>query len=67
MALEASGAVKYGDKGNLTKPEIDKTIKLLIDLKKSGQFRSFWQNFDRSVSLMASGEVVIEFDACRRR
>ena len=60
MALEASGAMKYGDKGNLTKPEIDKTIKLLIDLKKSGQFRSFWQNFDQSVSLMASGEVVIE-------
>src|SRR5258707_2416240 len=60
MALEASGAMKYGDKGNLTKPEIDKTIKLLIDLKKSGQFRSFWQNFDQSVSLMASGEVVIQ-------
>jgi putative spermidine/putrescine transport system substrate-binding protein len=60
MALQASGAMKYGDKGNLTKPEIDKTIKLLIDLKKSGQFRSFWQNFDQSVSLMASGEVVIQ-------
>jgi len=60
MALEASGAMKYGDKGNLTKPEIDQTIKILIDLKKGGQFRSFWQNFDQSVSLMASGEVVIQ-------
>jgi putative spermidine/putrescine transport system substrate-binding protein len=60
MALEASGTLKYGDKGNLTKPEIDQTMKLLIDLKKSGQFRSFWQNFDQSVSLMASGEVVIQ-------
>jgi putative spermidine/putrescine transport system substrate-binding protein len=60
MALEASGAMKYGDKGNLTKPEIDQTMKLLIDLKKGGQFRSFWQNFDQSVSLMASGEVVIQ-------
>jgi putative spermidine/putrescine transport system substrate-binding protein len=60
MALEASGSMKYGDKGNLTKPEIDQTIKLLIDLKKGGQFRSFWQNFDQSVSLMASGEVVIQ-------
>jgi len=29
-------------------------------LKKGGQFRSFWQNFDQSVSLMASGEVVIQ-------
>jgi putative spermidine/putrescine transport system substrate-binding protein len=60
MALEAAGAMKYADKGNLTKPEIDKTITLLIDLKKNGQFRSFWQNFDQSVSLMASGEVVIQ-------
>jgi putative spermidine/putrescine transport system substrate-binding protein len=60
MALEASGAMRYGDKGNLTKPEIDQTMKLLIDLKKGGQFRSFWQNFDQSVSLMASGEVVIQ-------
>jgi len=60
MALEAVGFMKYGDKGNLTKEEIDKTIEKLIALKKSGQFRSFWQNFDQSVSLMASGEVVIQ-------
>ncbi len=60
MALEAAGQMTYGDKGNMTKPEIDKTIAALIALKKSGQFRSFWQNFDQSVSLMASGEVVIQ-------
>jgi putative spermidine/putrescine transport system substrate-binding protein len=60
MALEASGAAKYVDKGNLTKAEIDKTIDALIVLKKAGHFRSFWQNFDQSVSLMASGEVVIQ-------
>ncbi len=60
MALEAAGQMKYIDKGNMTKAEIDKTIAALIDLKKGGQFRSFWQNFDQSVSLMASGEVVIQ-------
>lgn len=60
MALEAAGFIKYGDKGNLTKAEIDKTIDKLIALKKAGQFRSFWQNFDQSVSFMASGEVVIQ-------
>ncbi|MCW6506615.1 ABC transporter substrate-binding protein [Lichenifustis flavocetrariae] len=60
MALEAAGQMKYADKGNMTKAEIDKTIAALIELKKSGQFRSFWQNFDQSVSLMASGEVVIQ-------
>ena len=60
MALEARGDFKYGDKGNMTKEEIDKTIKIMIDLKKAGQFRSFWSTFDQSVNLMASGEVVIQ-------
>jgi putative spermidine/putrescine transport system substrate-binding protein len=60
MALEATGDMKYGDKGNMTKAEIDQTIKIMQDLKKSGQFRAFWSNFDQSVNLMASGEVVIQ-------
>ena len=60
MALEARGDFKYGDKGNMTKDEIDKTIKIMIDLKKGGHFRSFWTTFDQSVNLMASGEVVIQ-------
>ncbi len=60
MALEARGDIKYGNKGNMTKEEIDKTIKVMMDIKQSGQFRSFWSSFDQSVNLMASGEVVIQ-------
>jgi len=60
LALEARGDIKYGDKGNMTKPEIDKTIAVLTDLKKQGHFRAFWSSFDQSVNLMASGEVVIQ-------
>ncbi len=60
MALEARGDVKYVNKGNMTKDEIDKTIKIMMDIKQSGQFRSFWSSFDQSVNLMASGEVVIQ-------
>jgi putative spermidine/putrescine transport system substrate-binding protein len=60
MALESSGVVKYGNKGNMTRPEIDKTIDHMLEIKKSGQFRSFWSSFDQSVNLMASGEVVIQ-------
>ncbi|PKP63696.1 MAG: ABC transporter substrate-binding protein, partial [Alphaproteobacteria bacterium HGW-Alphaproteobacteria-8] len=60
MALEARGDIKYGDKGNMTREEIDKTINALIDLKRSGQFRAFWSTFDESVNLMAAGEVVIQ-------
>ncbi len=60
MAVEASGQLQYENKGNMTRDEIDKTIDLMRDIKKSGQFRSFWTTFDQSVNLMASGEVVIQ-------
>ena len=60
MALEAMGDVSYADKGNMTKAEIDATIAKLIEYKRAGHFRSFWSNFDQSVQLMASGEVVLQ-------
>ena len=60
MALESRGDIKYADKGNMTKDEIDKTINALIAAKKAGQFRAFWSTFDESVNLMASGEVVLQ-------
>jgi putative spermidine/putrescine transport system substrate-binding protein len=60
MAMEASKRVKYGNKGNMTRAEIDKTIDAMMEIKRSGQFRSFWTTFDQSVNLMASGEVVIQ-------
>jgi len=60
MALEARGDIKYGNKGNMTKSEIDKTVNTMQEIKRSGQFRSFWSTFDQSVNLMASGEVVIQ-------
>jgi len=60
MICESAGVAKYGDKGNMTRAEIDKTIDFLIKTKKDGQFRAFWKTFDESVNLMASGEVVIQ-------
>jgi putative spermidine/putrescine transport system substrate-binding protein len=60
MVCEATGAVNYGDKGNMTKEEIDATMKVLTEAKKDGHFRAFWKEFNESVNLMASGEVVIQ-------
>jgi putative spermidine/putrescine transport system substrate-binding protein len=60
MVSESMGLMQYADKGNMTKEEIDKTITLLIEAKKQGQFRAFWKEFNESVNLMASGEVVIQ-------
>jgi putative spermidine/putrescine transport system substrate-binding protein len=60
MVCEAKGLVRYGDKGNMITQEIDKTIAVMIEAKKAGQFRAFWKEFNESVNLMASGEVVIQ-------
>ena len=60
QVAQASGVVKYGDMGNMTKEEIDKTIDFMIEAKKAGQFRALWKEFNESVNLMASGEVVIQ-------
>ena len=60
MALQANGDITYKNMGNMTRTEIDKTVDLMMKIKKSGQFRAFWTNFDESVNLMASGEVVIQ-------
>ena len=60
MVMESLGRLQYGDKGNMTRDEIEKTIAFLIEAKRAGQFRAFWKSFDESVNLMASGEVVIQ-------
>ena len=60
MAIEARGDIKYGDKGNMTKAEIDKTIDILKASKRAGQFRAMWGTFDESVNLMASGETIVQ-------
>ena len=60
MVMESLGRIKYADKGNMTRAEIDQTVAFLIESKRAGQFRAFWKSFDESVNLMASGEVVIQ-------
>lgn len=60
MVCEAMGEITYGDKGNMTRDEIDATFAIFTEAKKAGQFRAFWKSFDESVNLMASGEVVIQ-------
>jgi putative spermidine/putrescine transport system substrate-binding protein len=60
MVIESMGEYKFPDKGNMTKEEIDRTMKVLTEAKKAGQFRAFWKDFNESVNLMASGETVIQ-------
>jgi len=60
MVVESAGLMSFGDKGNMTKEEIDEITAILIEQKKSGQFRAFWKTFDESVNFMTSGEVVLQ-------
>ncbi|SUE63469.1 ABC transporter substrate-binding protein [Roseomonas gilardii] len=60
MVAESIGKVKYADKGNMTRAEIDATLGLMTEAKKAGQFRAFWSDFNESVNLMGSGETVIQ-------
>jgi putative spermidine/putrescine transport system substrate-binding protein len=60
LVAQSAGLVTYGDMGNMTRDEIDKTTDFLIEAKQAGQFRALWKEFNESVNLMASGEVVIQ-------
>ena len=60
MAVEAMGLMKFGNKGDMTRAEIDKLVNFLIEKKKEGHFRAFWETFGQSVNLMVSGEVAIQ-------
>ncbi|MFB2894268.1 PotD/PotF family extracellular solute-binding protein [Aerosakkonemataceae cyanobacterium BLCC-F50] len=60
MVMEAQGLMKFGDKGNMTREELDKVTNILIEQKRAGQFRAFWKTFDESVNFMSSGEVVLQ-------
>ena len=61
MVVQGAGLIKYGDKGNMTKPEIDKTIDN-PDRDEEGRPvpRHLEGRSTSSVNLMASGEVVIQ-------
>ena len=60
LAAQASGLASFDEIGNMTLPEIDALIEILIRKKKSGHFRAFWASPTDSESLMASGAVVME-------
>ena len=54
------GLYKYPDKGNMTRKEIDLTIKTLIEAKKAGQFRAPLVGLQRERQPHGLGEVVIQ-------
>jgi putative spermidine/putrescine transport system substrate-binding protein len=61
-AAEAAGLMRFRDKGDMSRAEIDRLVKILVRLKKSGQFHGLWdeRTSDRAVEFMLSTHVVVE-------
>lgn len=60
LAAEAQGLMNFADIGNMTLEEIDCLIDILLEKKKAGHFRAFWNSFAEADELMARRDVVIE-------
>ena len=57
--LKASGKIDIKDAADMLPGEVKAVCQFLIDYKKKGQFRTFWDGFQNGVGILASGEVLI--------
>ena len=57
--LKESGKQDIVDPSNMTAKEVEGVAKFLIDLKKKGHFRTFWDGFQNGVGILASEEVLV--------
>ncbi len=57
--LKQSGKQEIADPSNMTPSEVKGVCQFLIDMKKKGQFRTFWNGFSNGLSLFTSREVVM--------
>ncbi len=60
LAAEAQGLMAFNDIGNMTLQEIDCLIDILLERKKAGYFKAFWNSFAEADELMARRDVAIE-------
>jgi spermidine/putrescine-binding protein len=57
--LKESGKIDIADVADMKPDEVKAVCQYLIDFKKKGQFRTFWDGFQNGVGLLASGEVLM--------
>lgn len=57
--LKESGKQDIVNPSNMTPKEVEGVAKFLIDLKKKGHFRTFWDGFQNGVGILASEEVLV--------
>ena len=57
--LKETGAQDIEDPSDMTPAEVKGVCQFLIEKKKAGQFRTFWDGFQNGVNLLASEEVLV--------
>ena len=57
--LKESGKQDIDNPSDMTADEVKGVCQFLIDMKKKGQFRTFWDGFQNGVDLLASEEVLV--------
>jgi spermidine/putrescine-binding protein len=57
--LKQSGKIEIDDASDMKPDEVKAVCQFLIDYKKKGQFRTFWDGFQNGVGILASGEVLM--------
>ncbi len=57
--LKESGKIDIEDASDMKPNEVKAVCQFLIDYKKKGQFRTFWDGFQNGVGILSSGEVLM--------
>ncbi len=57
--LKGSGRIEIEDPSDMKPDEVKAVCQFLIDYKKKGQFRTFWDGFQNGVGILTSGEVLM--------
>jgi len=57
--LQQSGKIEIDNASDMTPKEVEAVCSFLIDYKKKGQFRTFWDGFQNGVDILTSGEVLM--------
>ena len=57
--LKESGKASIKDPSDMAPDEVRDVAEFLIENKKNGQFRTFWDGFQNGVGLLATGEVLM--------
>ncbi len=57
--LQQSGKIEIKNASDMLPKEVKAVCQYLIDWKKKGQFRTFWDGFQNGVGILASGEVLV--------